>query len=263
MTLVLTGFEDHGVSLLLYKDKLVLTNRGGHSGKFTGCAIYKLRKPFAEADFRNFMVEILEEEASVFIDKLKEFVDIDNPELHLKLKPQNWGTCTFVNAKSAIYAIIHLILQEIAEKPINPEESYQLYKSFTIFVREDEIDNLIEKTNQKHTAEERMLYLTLIKSILKTHNDCPPKEQGLLFTLKQSSISSTERSRAVRLWLNLPEDYIVELLKDETFTEHLPLSFIQAVIKEKKRKRSTDEDNPDEIEEEDRVLERSSKRSKV
>lgn len=222
LTLLLTGWQNHWCAIVLHKNKLIYINRGIGAEKNPGCHIYSLKETLAEEDIYDFTGNLPGVSQEKFFKKLMEFVDIDNPIATLQGKTHKHDTCSMANIKFAINAMLYCLAEDllgsdkIDNKILNGIRSD--YKLFTKFMRDDEISFILDKTEQKHSDEQRQLYEGLIRSILIEHHDAPQAPSKdfipLFVTVKQF-----ELDRAKRLWNGLPTTYKKSLSEDKVILE--------------------------------------------
>jgi hypothetical protein len=159
------GWPGHAVGVAIVGDKLALCNRGDRYSELSGgVKIFNLKSE-NNAVFLNDLKR-QSKSSKEFEAQLGKLVDLQNPTHEFKqIKDQNHGTCSFVNQKSLIVAMLHLQ---------GDQQAYEHYKQFTAWLRDREIDktikNLHKATIDKNYADE-IFYLNLLQryAVSKIH----------------------------------------------------------------------------------------------
>ncbi len=172
-----SGWDGHIIGLAMYGDYLVYSNRGEGGAKDTGCRIFKIKdRKHITPDFIKSLIngEISSQEK--FHTLLNKIVDLHSPIVSFECKKQKYDTCSFVNPKSMIEAMIVLlqagstaIPQQVKEKFVCEKERKK-YKSLTSFIRNSEVDELIKNMFYAKDPYLITFYAELIKQIIYQHN---------------------------------------------------------------------------------------------
>jgi hypothetical protein len=163
----------HAVNISLYGPYLIYTNRG-EGGKVQGTNIYPLKDTKKiTPEFIARLFPIANRSPEDLEKVLSEVIDLDKPILSLPSKRQERGTCTFANSKASIEGLL-LLCAHVGEKgPQLPEgfsnPSREQYKSFTHFIREQAIDELIANAKWAQTPQMKEFYVSVIKSYIAEH----------------------------------------------------------------------------------------------
>lgn len=144
----------HDYTVILYKNNLILANRGAGSVG-TGLRIYPLDKT-------NITKELVKSLRGGDLDtldntmnKIGNIVDFHDPDrIEIDCSDQKYGTCSFVNAKAAIKAILFLKAKERGKDNDESQEiARKAYKHFTKYIRDSEINALIAESNWEILSE--------------------------------------------------------------------------------------------------------------
>ncbi len=210
------GWDGHSVGIALFGDYLIYSNRGTDGDPVSGCKIYKLRD--RKLITHNFIVDLKKasyDTAQEFHDVLKQVIDMDRPVVAFPCKGQKYSTCSFVNPKSAIEAMIVLYqagafaTDEELQTQFQQEASRSTYKKLTAFIRDHEIDNLLERMQNETNDNLLGFYGDLAKMILTQHHG----QRGF------SDKDWEEFDRACYFYNNIPAKLKILMLFDEDFEE--------------------------------------------
>lgn len=235
-----TGWKGHGIGIVLYKDYLILSNRG--QGRLeTGTTIYKVSNVNAiTPDLIKKLIKgrdgpLIRQEVMTALEGI---VNIDNPIARLPSKQQKWGTCSYVNIKAAVEGIMFVKDYE-ARMGSNPnaqdnitkaaEFARKEYKIFTQLIREKEVTRLIQeyklaKAGKAKDPNLHQIYKDLFYYVLKEHHGVgknPIVNENRSYKMKKHS---TELDRALKILQALEDDQneVLKRLKGE----ELYLAFI-------------------------------------
>lgn len=155
-----TGWLQHDLYVAKVGNKLILCNRGEtNSDDWGGVKIFELK------DLKTDVAESLRfiETAAEFEDKLQGIVEASKPaQTFDEIKEQKHGTCSFVNVKSLIAPLLHIL---------GDAEYYDHYKQFTTWIRDRELEHLLAKFNQarltRHKADRLFYFEILMKYAIK------------------------------------------------------------------------------------------------
>jgi hypothetical protein len=158
----------HACHVAIYNDALVLSNAGEAASHLTsGVKIFKIKSelPLDESKIIALLTE--NKSALDFENKLAQIVNIYKPLITFsQIKPQKHGTCTFVNAKRIIMPCLALL---------GDKDPYKSYKDFTNWMRDYEIQRLIDAVKEaakNKEAEKAMLLVEILRSyIIKVFTD--------------------------------------------------------------------------------------------
>lgn len=219
-----SGWYGHTVGVGLYGRFLVVCNRGEAGDPKFGCKIYAIRnsKLITEKFIQSLANNLSDSVA--FNKLLSPVVDLKNPLVRLRSKPQKRGNCSFANPKSIMEAFI--ILSQItpfasdqALQAIARQETKRIkYKKITRFIRDREIDELVKSMFYAHNNDLVNFYVTLVKAIIHEHHG---KDRGYIK-------DDQEILRACELYERCPQNIKLHLKKDIKFMD---------LIKELKEKR--------------------------
>ncbi len=240
-----TQWVGHATCVVLKKvgtDTLLsFTNRGLGGDQAFGTKVYKVK---AGADINHFIKKMLidvcsidgrllkPEETRQFLESsLESVVDRDNPLDKLPQKGQKWGTCGVANRKGAILGAIYLLEYEkmllgndelLKSNPLSKDikqndeldklkekckaNSKLAYKNFTNFIRNEELDRLIEEIEHAKVGGEIDLsfYYDILVNIVLEHKEFDKK-------------NNNQGKRILQIWDKLPAEYqaqIREQIKD-------------------------------------------------
>jgi hypothetical protein len=235
-----SGWKNHGVSVALYQDKLIITNRGDLGDQNYGSKIYQIPKDklhLIDADYIESLIRAGSRDSDRFFSLIKKLVDIQDPNVkpiqQFPSKGQKHGTCGFVNHKSSIEAFLYLFKLEELNK-LKPDEAQKQakdyarthYKELTHQMREQEINQLIEtiKKPGQSKAMEKM-YIELVEALLKEHHDLP-EDAAIPAPYKKVKNYEMERNRRLLEALPThPEPWLLKIREhakqDEQLSEAL------------------------------------------
>lgn len=185
----------HGFSILLYKDNLVIINRGRRKLE-KGITFFKIPKNKNNLITANFIRSLsnsgFPEELDELNNKIGAVVDFNSPVFHIDVKDQQHGTCSLVNIfKSPMLAMLFFIIKEKllnnkkwlnemgisqnaeSNEILNVEaqkQAYPLYKKLTDdMVRTGWVRILLELYNNAKDKNDKEFYLDLFKTIITSH----------------------------------------------------------------------------------------------
>lgn len=225
MVIIPAGWTGHAVSLVFYKNKLIITNRGIHGDQSFGSKIYSIPDNKLHLIDNSLFHEInnCRYQKSIHLHKvLDRLVDIENPLAKFPSKGQKHGTCGFVNHKSSIEAMLYLLALD--NRNISEEKAKQYarkqYKEFTHFIREDEVNEIIKTIQDEKNKAKFDLYIQLVKQIIIEHHSTPDQKEE-----KESPIrvKNVEMDRTLRLINALPKSYLDAIKKDPNLVEPLKI----------------------------------------
>lgn len=195
INLVPSGWSEHVITLAFYKGELVVANRGGgKKAHDTGLNIYALSDKTKSrignellTDLSNFNEKDSPKYSeTVILKKIDDLILEYQEKIPLRSKDQKHGTCSFVNLKAAIQAILcvrkkeDLLKQkgEVSkdEKEIIEHEATRYarkeYKKFTSFIRGRFLDKLIEKVNfnDPRNPEQKTISQKILIDYIKQHH---------------------------------------------------------------------------------------------
>lgn len=208
-----SGWHRHTVAVGLYGRFLVVTNRGQAGDPRYGTKIYAIRD--TKLIDEKFMKALTGSIANAvdFYNLLKAVVDLRNPLVLLRSKPQKRGNCSFANPKSINEALIILSQiapfasdQELKNSVLN-EHRRSKYKKFTRFIRAREIDELIKNMFYAKNKNLINFYVTLVKAIIHEHHG---KDRGYVK-------DDQEILHACELYERCPQHIKLHLKKDSKF----------------------------------------------
>lgn len=211
-----TGWEGHGIGLGFYGDYLIICNRGKDGDQHHGCQVYKIKnKSKLTEEFFNKLGTWRFRDSKGLNAVLATVIDLDKPMLKFRCKGQRHGTCSYVNAKSIVEALI--VLTQASQNPTvneladiyNTEYKRKKYKDFTRFVRDLEIDELI--VNMFYAKDKTLLhfYANLSKEIIRQHHG---KGRGFIK-------DKDELKRAWNFYTRIPEKVKRIINNDNSFVE--------------------------------------------
>lgn len=175
LTFISCGWMGHTVGVTLYGNHLAYRNRGEGCDPIFGGKIYKIKNLALVEDLIKDLVKN-QNNAAAFEAVLAKAVDLQNPVVKLRSKPQKRGNCSFVNPKSSIMDM--LLLREVglngsAETFVKLEASKnyrRVYKDFTKFMRNEEIDEIIKNMFYATDPDLIQFYAVLVKTYITEHH---------------------------------------------------------------------------------------------
>ncbi len=215
MTFLSAGWHKHGVGLAFYGKYLIYCNRGHAGDRRYGCKIFEIQdlKGVNEALFRKLISHM--DYPSEFHAILEKIIDFKNPVVRFRSKPQKRGTCTYMNPKSSIEAMIvllqagpfasHEMLLEIYQQ----EYYRRKYKNFTCFIRNREIDELVIDMFYANHPDLITFFAELTKAIIWEHHG---KDRGFIK-------DDQEVERAIDLFERIPDKIKRVINNDKKFLE--------------------------------------------
>ena len=175
LTFITTGWYGHGIGITLYGKYLAFRNRGEAGNMIFGGKIYEIKNP---ALVNNLICKLVHRQinARSFHALLSTVVELDNPVLKLFSKAQKRGNCTFANPKSSIMDM--LLLQQVGPNATHDalmtaekQRHYRrIYKEFTKFIRNDEIDEIIKNMFYATHPHLIQFYAELVKAYITEHH---------------------------------------------------------------------------------------------
>ncbi len=146
------SWDGHEIYVASLRDNIILCNRGEYeNAEFSGVKIFKAKQfPVDLFDLRSRSIS-----ATSFESALRELIHRD-PVHTFPIKGQQHGTCSFVNAKSIVAPLLHLL---------GDKHAYATYKKFTRWMRDREIDHLTMRFMQAKLQKDktsRELYFQLL-----------------------------------------------------------------------------------------------------
>ncbi|MBI2792666.1 MAG: hypothetical protein HYX61_11975 [Gammaproteobacteria bacterium] len=196
-----TGWKGHTVGLAFYGKYLIYCNRGQAGDQRFGCKIFELNDPslINEALFKKLTNEIKTPED--FHRILRTLVDLQNPVVKFRCRGHKRGTCSLVNPKSSLEAMIvllqagHHATKEKLLEVYQAEFKRKKYKYFTEFMRNREIDELIKDMFYAQDSDLIEFFAQLATAIINEHHG---KNRGYIK-------DDREIMRAVDLFERVPE----------------------------------------------------------
>jgi|GEM_PF-4422997 len=145
--LPITG-DSHGVAVIIYKNRLVKCNRG--EGRTSNAIeIYNLEKELTLDIIKKLRTC---EKLDYFTDTLNTDLGIDKPAYTINQKDQNVGNCGWASLKAAECALLFVVGLEHSNNTI-PKDLLEItnenYKSFTSFVRQEELETYFKSVRGK------------------------------------------------------------------------------------------------------------------
>lgn len=233
--LLTAGWTTHTVSIAIYNDFLILSNRGtGRAKEGFGTRIYKFTdeaKKLLTEEFIKSLVGRGEDEATILarINKLlpeSAFLE------EIESQDQKHGTCSFVNHKSILRPILYLMeRKKLATVQGKSEQDKTIiedakkfakteYKRFTGWMRDREVDDLI--VQYKNGRISKPVLEQIIRAYITTH-------------FKQSSLTknpekkSADVERVFKLLSILDEDSSKAMLDSLVASTHTLYEAAKAV----------------------------------
>lgn len=205
-----TNHDRHATTIAYYKNSLVYCNRGFGQDTETGTTVYLDTTQTAPVLLEPELQALCYGKNRVFQTQAEITAWVKNQTKHythsigLPAKAQKHGTCSFVNAKSAIQGILYVLERErLIETGLTDPEALHTqsasyaaeeYKRFTKFMRDTETKKLIqdmlealEKAPQTHN--DILFYKQLLIHAIKAHygsgkNSSPAKKADELSRVK-------------------------------------------------------------------------------
>ena len=196
LTYIPFSWEGHSACIGIYKDYLILCNRGegAKSERFGGgTMIYHLTKEQQSGITPDWIMHLNPKEKPNNKQKAEQVLvelglDLENPIAVLPTKDQKQGNCSFANRKSAIEGFLYVLERKneikkvqsrkargkLSEDELNnidaKAQAYaqKYYKSFTYSMRKIEIDQRLKEMAalSKEQKEDLNLYLSIFKDYL-------------------------------------------------------------------------------------------------
>lgn len=228
IVIIPSGWQKHGISVALYKDKLIITNRGEEGDQKYGSKIYQIPKEklhLIDADYIESLIRAVNFSTGSFFDRIGKLVDVKDPKVlpiaKFPSKGQKHGTCGFVNHKSSIEPLLYLLkMEELNHLPKNQAEEQAKeyarnnYKEFTHKMRENEVTLLIENIKKPKQSQATMnMYLELVETILKEHHDLP-ENRGLLTYKKVGNFEMERNRRLLEALPKEPDSWLLKIRED-------------------------------------------------
>lgn len=205
MVHLLAGWKRHKFSIILYRGKISVTNRGEYGDLNFGTKIYDIANP-AELTADWIKRILTSDKSEVALATLVKVIGLNKPLIALPQHPQKYPNCAYANKIAAMEAILLLLrTQHLGKLSTAGGLSwvYKLYKRVEYkyivnFFRDQEINKIISTI--KHNYFNIDLMYDLVRSIIIQH---PGK------TNKKTDPSKfdIECSRARELLKALPENY--------------------------------------------------------
>jgi choline dehydrogenase-like flavoprotein len=148
-----------------------------------------------------------------FHNILKTLVDINNPVTKFRCRGHKRGTCSLVNPKSSLEGMIvavqagHLATKEQLLEVYQAENKRRKYKSFTEFMRNHEVDELIKDMFYAQDPDLIEFFAQLTMAIINEHHG---KNRGFIK-------DEHEILRAVDLFDRVPEKVQVKIRSHAVF----------------------------------------------
>lgn len=215
LTYISTGWRGHTVGLAFYGKYLIYCNRGQAGDQRFGCKIFELKDPTSiDAElFKKLTNET--QTPDDFHRILRTLVDLQNPAVKFRCRGHKRGTCSLVNPKSTLEAMIVLVQagpQATNEKLLEvykAEFKRKKYKYFTEFMRNREIDELIKDMFYAQDQDLIEFFAQLAMAIINEHHG---KNRGYIK-------DDREIMRAVDLFDRAPEKVQKRMRMNDKFME--------------------------------------------
>ncbi len=216
LTFISSGWIGHTVGLVFYGKYLIYCNRRQDGDQRFGCKIFELTDPLSinAALFKKLTNEIKTPEDFKAI--LKTLVDLQKPVAEFRCRGHKRGTCSFVNPKSAIEAMIVLVkaghhaTKEKLLEVYNAEFKRKKYKYFSDFMRNREIDELIKDMFYAQDSDLIEFFAQLTMAIINEHHG----KSGRKFIKDEHEIL-----RAVDLFDRTPEKVQKKMRNHQDFMD--------------------------------------------
>lgn len=227
MTLIPAGWLGHSVGLCLYKNYLLVTNKGeGYrlSGNgLSGTQIYTLNSHF---DLPSFIKEVEglnnndESEGENFYKVIKEAVNnFKNPNYYFIQKKQKRGNCSFANAKSMMIGM-HFLLER--EQYPNQDDytaqmkTWQFYKGCTLQIRVEAYQQLVDEYRNAIAIKQPLIKKTVLEvmgEVILQHHSIS-KWRGKEMALVMQMIEQVDRADQDTLTA-----YLIEKIKEMSISD--------------------------------------------
>lgn len=161
-----TGWEGHTTSTVIYKNWLVQCNRGELTSEDYSIAIYQIDGELTPAQVEEIRIN---KTAVFFTNTIHQLLKLKKTQT-IKLKNQTVGNCAWANLKTAEFASLLLVCNEHRDPRIRTKSlsiAKAIYKSYTSFVREKELENYFKRVHEG-TCEIDWLLLARIRLQLAT-----------------------------------------------------------------------------------------------
>ncbi len=158
-TILTAGWPDHTLSIAIYGNYIILSNRGagGRGKEGFGIQIYKFPKELKEGLTEKIIQDLNDQKASekTILDRINQLIPDENLVEEIESEDQKHGTCSFVNHKSIMKALLYLMEgKRLASEPGSPKEGSKIaddamsfakkeYKNFTRWLRNNEIKDIV------------------------------------------------------------------------------------------------------------------------
>jgi len=195
-TIIPGGWIEHDISVVLYKDYLVVVNRGAREERDVSkerTLIYKIpdKNSITPEFIENLNPKDVRASKEIIMEHINQNIrqmvseDMVKFELFAELptKDQKHGTCSFVNPKGSVEAILFFEkFEELVKLPgyleddaIKDAKKYarEEYKKFTNDIRNQGIDRLIKFRNQAYSEnneENKKIAIQLAAAIVTEHH---------------------------------------------------------------------------------------------
>jgi len=147
--ILFTGWDQHIIAIIFYKDMVLKCNRGSMSPtEGGGIEIFKMKNK----EKLSFVLDDLQKQAtsqegrSLLYNRMNEDLNLEKEDVFF-LKKQPVGNCGWSSAKAAFLGAAYLcyLKQELSDKKARIE-GMRLFKEFTPFVREKVADYCVTNT---------------------------------------------------------------------------------------------------------------------
>lgn len=210
---IFTGWEGHSVGVVLYGPFLVYCNRGEKGADSNNTSLYMVENPdLINMDWMKSVIKPFKNGEDLH-EVLEKVVRLKKPIFQFPTKEQDSGTCSYVNPKGLIEAILALMTAYPTIKDMSPKaerfiqvaksiDNRKEYKQFTRFIRDCEIDFLIEELKLEKDPISRELLIVLTVEILTAHHgeNCRSERK-----------KGQELERANKLLEGMPNDILTRL----------------------------------------------------
>ncbi len=218
-TILSVNAKDHALSVAIFGDYVIISNRGGRDERRLGFGsrIYKLTEETRKILTPEYIESLSDNSATedVINARLKPLIPRENFVEEIESQEQKHGTCSFANHKSIIRPILYIIERKrlalvhglpendkkiMAEAAANAKRAY---KEFTLWMRNREINDMIEQ--YKNGIIPKDVYEQLTIAYIEQHINTwrstkDPEKRGL------------EVERAYSLLRDLPQDFITKII---------------------------------------------------
>lgn len=186
--LIDTGWSGHGISVVLYKGYMIVSNRGEGMDPRGGTLIYKLSPQITQMKLQEYLNKLnmggINLQSSLSKSKILELLQImssdKEPLLAFPQKTQEHGTCGYANKKAAIEGLLCLFNLEnqgkltddnIRKYPV--DYPYRVdYKEFTKYTADSEIERILEKVRiaeRRNDKDEIAFLINLAFTVVLEH----------------------------------------------------------------------------------------------